>query len=361
MRRFPLVLLCLAFAPVPPALAGSRAAAECAARFHDKLADVRSGPFARIAEAKVVARRGDERLPGHLLVTPTPGRRSGEEAKSLRIATGLARAQGRAAWAGDSDSRWIADRIVTDLSDFLGQSPAPFLCAGTENYVSTMRSYLDRIGSGSSETLHTLADAQTKRARRSLAEAHAAMRPVPAPRFAPAIRPADRETLPIALDLRPSVSVADRRKDLDPMTTQGLAQAPYGPLIDPDLPPKSRDAVALESETDRLAAVAALLEAAEARGFLAPSASSDRPDARHALAASRPVLAALADAGSRLDTGLSSDDPLVPRMLRAALSDIEVLDYIAHAREEGPDPLLAAIEATLEAILSVHAEAERGA
>ncbi|SMC87748.1 hypothetical protein SAMN06297251_11127 [Fulvimarina manganoxydans] len=360
MPRFPLVFLCFAFALVPPALAGSRSASECAARFHEKLADVRSGPFAKIAEARALARRGDERLPGRLVLTPASGRRSGEEAKSLRIATGLARARGRASWAGDSDSRWIADRIVTDLSDFLGQAPAPYLCAGTENYVSTMRSYLDRIGSGSSETLTALTDAQTTRTRRSLAEAYAAMRPVPLPHFAPSVRPADVQSVPIALDLRPSLTVGERRDGLDPMTTQGLAKAPYGPAIDPDLPPKSRDVVALASEGERLTAIAALLGRAEARGFLASPASANRTETERALAELRPVLGALRVAETRLEASGRMGDPLVAPALRAALSDIEVLDYLAHAAEEGPDPLLAAIEATLQAIMTAHESAERG-
>ncbi len=329
----------------------------CVSRYHAALVTIRQSDYPKIKAARTIAFKGDDSLPGSLIFAPPSRPRDPEEMAALRQAVAQARARGRAAWLASSDKRWIADRIVTELGEYLTQDESPYLCGGVPDYLATVRDFAHRIASAPAEPAEHLT-IQREVARRAIRQAYAAMQPVPAPHFAPTARGGD----PIA-ELRPSKGAERMSAFLTP-AAYSTKKRVYGPVIDPDLPPLAMAKVTpLVSDRDRLAALDDLTEAAETGGFTTPPKRAvaatgsvgekrDAPQTR-----TRPVLARLA-ALKPLVVGKQATigDPLVRRVLLAAFAEIEALDYLAH-RPAGGDPMLATIEATLGAIEAAHTKA----
>lgn len=338
------------------AYGGESAAARCAEEFHTLLKGEPSKAFAAIKPLRDVARGGDERLPGRLLFGPSGERRTGDEVQALRVSTALAKGQGRPAWVSSANSRWIVDRVITDLTDFMGQGPSPYLCGGVENYVATLRKYVDQVSVGGGRSLEDVRAAQAKRTRNSIDRAHVTMRPVPAPRYAPELRP----IAVIASPLKSHPSFTLRRGFDDTnlmlpisMKKQISQEKPvYGPRIDPGLPIRSDRAIPLDTDQNRLDAVEALVEAAVEGGFLKKTDVAVVDVQPETAAAYRPVLSRLENLRPMLiGTDVRIDDRWTRKSLSAALSEIEILDYLAHADTEAADPLISAINAMFAAVL----------
>lgn len=341
----------------PPTAEASADPSACVGRYHAALVAIGQSNYLTIKTARTIAFKGDDSLPGSLIFTPPSRPRASDEMAALRQATAQARSRGRAAWLASSDKRWIADRIVTELGEYLTQDESPFLCGGVPDYLATVRSFASRIASEPGAPAEHLT-IQREVVRRAIRQAYAAMLPVPVPRFAPTARGGD----PIA-ELRPSKGAERMTAFLTP-AAHSTRKRVYGPVIDPDLPPLAMtEMTPLASDRDRLAALDGLVAAAQAGGFTTPpkrnvavtGSVGEKRDASETRA--RPVLARLAALKS-LVVGKQAaiGDPLVRRVLLAAFAEIEALDYLAH-RPAGGDPMLAAIEATLDAIEAAHAKA----
>ncbi|MEN3792163.1 hypothetical protein [Fulvimarina sp. MAC3] len=318
--------------------------------------------FSTIGSLRDVVRGGDERLPGRLVFAVSGQRRGGDEVQALRIANKLAKSKGRPTWVSSANSRWIVDRVITDLTDFMEQGPSPYLCGGVENYIATLRTYVDQVSTGGGRSLEEVREAQADRARKAIEPARIAMRPVPAPRYAPDFRPIAVIASP--LETHPSFALRRGFDGLDLMLPvsskmrEALDKPVYGPQIDPGLPLKSELRIALDTDANRLAAIDGLLAAAVEGGFLNSgdlALVSTEPAGTETY---RPVLRRLAGLRQVL-TGQDARiaDALARRSLVEALSEIEILDYLAHAGEENAEPLIAAIETTFTAILEARRQA----
>ncbi|MEC5291105.1 hypothetical protein VSX64_11140 [Aurantimonas sp. C2-6-R+9] len=341
----------------PPTAEASADPSACVGRYHAALVAIGQSEYPKIKAARTIAFKGDDNLAGALIFAPLSRPRNSDEMAALRQATAQARARGRATWLASSDKRWIADRIVTELGEYLTQDESPYLCGGVPDYLATVRSYASRVASVPAEPAESLT-IQREAARRAIRQAYAAMLPVPVPRFAPTARGDD-----LIAGLRPSKGAERMAAFLTP-AAHSIRKRVYGPEIDPDLPPLAMAEVTpLASDRDRLAALDGLVAAARAGGFTSPpkrdvaatGSVGEKRDAEDAHA--RPVLARLAALKS-LVVGKQAaiGDPLVRRALLAAFAEIEALDYLAH-RPTGGDPMLAAIEATLSEIEAAHAKA----
>jgi len=336
---------------------------DCAVRYHAALGTIRADAFAAIKPARTIAFKGDETLPEGPIFRPLGKQADRAEAKALAEAAAIARNRGRANWVGSANDRWIADRIVSDLGEYVSQDLSPYLCGGVPEYLATLKSYMDRIATSPSKAAEHLT-VQFDATAASIRSAMIAMGPVPLPRFAPPLR-----NHPLVFDLRRSKGIER------PASTEA-----FGPQFDPALPPLAMAEArppALASDDDRLAILDRLVDTARTNGFLgsdsvvatkavehAPvsetpakidpgtTGSIDRP------ATVRPVLARLA-ALKPLVVGQSAliSDALVRRALTDAFADIEALDHLAHRPSGGYDPMLAAIAATMDAIALAHADA----
>ncbi|HDZ72726.1 MAG TPA: hypothetical protein ENH55_08080 [Aurantimonas coralicida] len=341
----------------PPTAEASADPSACVGRYHASLIAIGQSEYPKIKTARTIAFKGDDSLPGSLIFAPPSQPRDSDEMAALRQATAQARARGRAAWLASADKRWIADRIVTELGEYLTQDESPYLCGGVPDYLATVRSFADRIASAPAEPAEHLT-VQREVVRRAIRQAFAAMQPVPAPRFAPPERGSD-----LFAGLRPSKDAGRMTAFLTP-AAHSTRKRVYGPVIDPDLPPLAMAEVTpLASDRNRLAALDGLVAAARAGGFATPpkgevAVTGSVGETRRALeTGTRPVLVRLAALKS-LVVGKQAaiGDPLVRRVLLPAFAEIEALDYLAH-RPAGGDPMLAAIEATLDAIEAAHAKA----
>ena len=354
------LMLSAAAHAAPAADAGAGDRPNCATRYHSALQTIQTGAFAAIKPARAIAFKGDDSLPDGPIFRAS-ARRGSAEAKALAEAAGIARNRGRASWVGSANDRWIADRIVTDLGEYVSQGPSPYLCSGVANYLETLKSYMDRIATSPAKAAGHRA-VQTAATQDSIRAALVAMGPVPTPRFAPPLR-----GHPLVFDLRQS-------KGLE-RSAQTVA---FGPHFDPALPPLAMAETArpaLEIDADRLAVLDMLIDTARTNGFLAgPSTVAEtaaepvagaRPKADPATTgaiggerAKRPVLARL-EALQPLVVGRSAEigDALVRSALTEAFADIEALDHLAHRPRGGYDPMLAAIAATMDAITTAHGEA----
>ncbi|MDY8107721.1 hypothetical protein U0C82_00980 [Fulvimarina sp. 2208YS6-2-32] len=355
------LLFTVCFAPSTVS-AENASPAECATRFHAALKGEPRRAFDAIKALRAIAREGDERLPGKLVMSPPRVRRDGDEMRALRASVDLAKAQGRPSWTASADGRWIVDRTIADLTDFIDQGPAPFLCGGVENFVSVLGAYLDRVSAGGGRSLGELADAQAVRTRRSIAEAGAVMRPVPKPRYAPDLRPialvGPVEGLNPAIELRRGYDSMGAGRAMMMAVSQVGPSVSYGPRIDPGLPMKVETQIPLASEAERLAAIDTLLSRASDAGYLPKAAAVPARTDPAVAGAFRPVLTRLATLAPTLEgPGSPVADQLVRRHLLAALSDLEILDYLSAAERGDADPLLAAISGTFNAILDARRKA----
>ncbi|MEF2552337.1 hypothetical protein VQ042_13350 [Aurantimonas sp. A2-1-M11] len=352
-------MLATAAAAAPDAVADDQS--DCPTRYQAALQTVRTGAFAAIKPARSIAFKGDESLPDGLIFRASATRGGTAEAKALAEAATIARDRGRATWIGSANDRWIADRIVTDLGEYVSQDVSPYLCGGVAEYLSTLQSYMDRIATSPSKAAGHHA-VQTDATADAIRAAVMAMRPVPAPRFAPTLR-----VTPLVFDLRQSKGL-----EREPQTVA------YGPQFDPALPPLAMTAtpiLALDSDDHRLAALEMLVGAARSNGFLgekdliaaeplaagphAPAeADPETTSVIDASATPRPVLGRLT-ALKPLVVGQSAPirDSLVRRALADAFAHVEALDHLAHRPRGGYDPMLAAIAATMDAITAAHTAA----
>ncbi|UIJ71310.1 hypothetical protein [Aurantimonas sp. HBX-1] len=335
-----------------PAVAAEPA---CPARYHAALSAIEADEYAALKAARSVAFRGDDAMPGRFLFTPPAMPRSREEMAALKEANGLARGHGRPAWRASADLSWLADRVTTELGDYLSQDQTPFLCDGVADYLGLLREQVARVGGDAAEG-DRLVSVQTAAARQAIRAAVAAARPAPLPRFAPPLR----SLLLSIVDFRPARGL-ERSATLDPMPTHSTEKDFQGPRIDPDLPPLAMVApLPLATDADRLAAVDRLIDIAERRKLLASGPGEATANTAQAPgdSASRPVLTRLAALQPALAAakGPAIEAP-TRRALLAALSAIEALDYLAHRPAPGEDPMLAAIERTFAAIEAAHAAA----
>ncbi|EAU40634.1 hypothetical protein FP2506_02869 [Fulvimarina pelagi HTCC2506] len=329
----------------------------CAEILYEELQGKPAEAFAAIKPLRDVAKGGDERLPGQFIIDPPSERRQGNARDAIRIAADLAKGQGRPSWVSSANSRWIIDRLVTDLSDFMGQDLSPYLCGGVESYVVTLRGYLDQVSTGSGRSLEEIKEAQIERTRGTIEAAHTVMRPVPTPRYAPDLRPI--AVIEVPSERYHGFALRRGRDDIRLVlpAAQNARSTVYGPRIDPDLPLKQKVERALDSDEARFKAIDDLLAAAVAGGFV-NEVSAIKRASNATEPFMPPVLAKLAEANQILtDDEVRISDALTRGRLAAALSDIEILDYVARAADEEADPLVAQIEATFDAIL----EARRAA
>jgi hypothetical protein len=324
-------------------------AESCAADYHARLGAIRDREFETLKAAASTIGDVDPSLPGRLIFTRERG---GDEAVQRARSAGntLARRQGRTSFARDANTRWIAERIREDLGDYLRQKPTPYLCGGTAAYLKVLRDYAAQGAPSPARVAEDLSVQRTTTVR-SIEAVYAAMRPAPVPRFAPADRPGllAIEGLRMALDtnLREATSANVRVASREGDTRVSEGQ------IDPDLPPLTQmPGRRLDSESDIVRALEVLVRRTLREGHLAPIEATD-VDVRET---PRPVLARLA----ALDRHLKAHpigDPLVRPRFTAALSDLELLDYLQAAENGTADPMSGALHATMDAIEAARAEA----
>ena len=276
-----------------PAPSANSADAACgASKYHAALSEIRASRYPAVKAAREDAGAPDASLPGRLIFNPAAVPRGGEARRALAAANQLARSGNRPAWMASNDSRWIIKEVSNELGRYLAQDETEFLCGGVPDYLKTMRSYLARAG-GDPAALDALKTAQAGIASSSVLATLDALRPVPLPTPAPAIR-----SMPASAGLRPAVGLATRgtaaeqpaaappagaagnasisdqpQPALDAQPTGGTTPATTtdasSPVEDPDLPPLTEpQPVALATDAERLAALDALVEAARASGAL---------------------------------------------------------------------------------------------
>ncbi|KQT87933.1 hypothetical protein [Aurantimonas sp. Leaf443] len=308
-------------------------AADCPARYQPKLQAIAEGPYAALKAAKpALAGASDGRL-GAFIFPPQSTRRTTQEVNALRAAGTLVRMQGGGNWMANPESRWIVEQIRTDLGEYLSQPASPYLCGGVAGYVDQLRTYRDRVAV-SPRRFAALAGVQEAAARRSLT---AALDAVSLFRDGPA---AGLRTGDAAAPAAPAGAAA-------PGPTAAIAPA------------------SLLDEEARLVALDTLVRAAAGAGLLpgdlaGPSTSGAVPPAGATPVAGvpRPVLGRLAGLRQPILTGLKSPQTQgARRALMIAFSDVEMLDHLAQREDGAPDPVLAAIDETLDAILRAHDEA----
>ncbi|NDV86126.1 hypothetical protein GTW51_05360 [Aurantimonas aggregata] len=330
----------------------SAAEPSCSGRFHAALSSIEAEEYAALKAAQTIAFKGDGAMPGAFVFAPPSMPRSREEMAALKEANSLARGRGRPAWLASADSRWLADRVTSELGDYLSQEETPFLCGGVVDYLALLRAQIARVGGGATDG-EALVTVQAKATRQAIRAAEAAARPAPSPRYAPPYR----NLLLSIVDFRPSRGL-ERDPAIDPMQTNTTFKDFQGPRIDPDLPPLAMVApIPLATDADRLAAIDRLIAIAAARDLVASLTEEDMGDAEEEADApeQRPVLARLAALQPAFAaTTVPASEAPTRRALLAALSAIEALDYLAHRPAPGGDPMLAAIERTFTAIESAH-------
>ncbi|BDA83548.1 hypothetical protein Sa4125_10900 [Aureimonas sp. SA4125] len=326
---------------------------DCVGRYQAALRRIKETEFAALAGSKrpsssaraETGPAGDLSLPGMTIFTPKPASRSRAEMAALAAASSLAKSRGRP--IPSADARWVAERLRTDLSDYLSQKPTPYLCNGVPQYVMTLRKFATRAGNDPAR-LQSLLATQSNAALNSIDAAFAAMKPVAAPRFAPVDRPSallDQAPTGAIPGLRPSAGLS--RADTTPNPGAGTGAS------DPDLPPlKASIPRVLAESDDRAAAVDDLLSAARSAGFLAPVADESLPAVTEP-APTEPVLSRLfaARAALRAPSPTPGGDG-IRLALASAFADIEALDYLQRAAGEKGDPQSRAADAVFDAILA---------
>ncbi len=356
IRPLPLLGLAVLIGLAGPALAQEPAAGagveSCAADYHSRLSEIAGRELVAYREAGTAIGAVDPTLPGRpIFAAPRRPDLSPEASRAVEAGQRLVRAQGRTSFARDANTRWIAERIREDLTDYLRQKPSPFLCAGMAPYVSTLKDY---AAQGSPDPARVNEDLAAQRilASASLDAAFRAMRTPPLPRFAPA----DRPTGP-AEGLRLALDASFREPKAEPSPTRfadrGVRSQISSSQTDPDLPPLDPAAVrALEGDADVMRALTALLGTAARGGFLAEAGPlrGQAPEAR-------PVLARLASISAHMNRPEGRvADPIVRTSLERALFDLEILDYLRAAENGSGDPLVSAMYGTMGAIETAHAQ-----
>lgn len=339
----------------------------CAAAFHPQLKAIAEGPFQAVraalsAPAKDAA-SASAGASGGMIFPPAARQRAAAEAAALRAA--MAAANGTSATPPrDANARWIAGRLREDLGDFLGQGPSPYLCAGIDEYLATLKRHAARITITPERRERDLMTARAM-ARDSFAVALQALRPVPVPTFAPEVRPeiaASGESLRTSIAMGepelvgPSMLVANRAP-----TETRISE---GGGIDPDLPPLEDTAeLRFESEAEIETALSDLRSRIEhalmaetteidatTTGSVAAPVGPMRP------ASEKTVLARLAEMKPLLEPrGAFQSDARTRAEILAALTDLEAVERLMLASAEPQDPLGAAFAATFEAIETAHA------
>lgn len=332
-------------------MANERSGQDCAGDYHARLSTIAQTQLPEYRAASSAIGAVDPALPGRLIFA---GQRRGDlepqARRALDTGTALARRQGRASFARDANTRWIAERIREDLTDYLRQEPTPFLCAGVSAYLTTLQTFAAQ-GTLDPQRLSQDIEVQAALAARSLERALQSLRPAPLPRFAPSDRlsgpPIDGMRMAVEMGLRePAETQEPTRLAERPATTQ-ISQS----RIDPDLPPLDKARV-LASPGDSLRAITALTTATQGAGFM----SQAMPYA--AKPSARPVLARLTDLRRHLDRPAGAiADPIVRPAVEQALADIEVLDYLQAATGDSADPLTRAMFGTMAAIETAHEQA----
>lgn len=345
------LLLCTA-APAFAQQAPAARAQSCAADYHARLSEIASRELVAYREAGTAIGAVDAALPGRpIFAAPRRPDIGPESRRAVEAATRLARAQGRTSFARDANTRWIAERIREDLTDYLRQKPSPFLCAGLQPYLARLKDYAAQ-GAPAPERLREDFAAQRTLASASLDAAFRAMRTPPLPRFAPADRPTGpAEGLRLALD----ASFREAKDEPAPtrFADRGVRSQISASRTDPDLPPLLPQAQRpLDDEADTMRALTALFGTAVRGGFLA-----EAPPMTGAEPAGRPVLARLAAISAHLDRPEGRiADPIVRPAIEQALFDLEMLDYLRVADGGSGDPLTSAMYGTMAAIETAHAE-----
>lgn len=334
---------------------GARSAQTCAADYHARLAEIAQTQLPAYRAASTAIGAVDPALPGRLIFAAQ--RRPDLEAQARRAldaGTALARRQGRTGFARDANTRWIAERIREDLTDFLRQKPTPFLCAGLAPYLSTLRGFAAQ-GAPVPERVAENRDAQRDAASRSLDLAFQAMRPAPLPRFAPADRPSAPPIDGLRIAVEMGLREPEAREAPTRLAERGALSRISESQTDPDLPPLAKaHERALASPADTMRAITALMATAQRGGFV----NEAGPRRGGAADAARPVLARLQALRAHMDTPAGRiADPIVRPAIEQALSDLEVLDYLQAADGEAADPLISAMFGTMAAIEAAHAAA----
>ena len=331
-----------------------KTATDCVDRYQAALQRIKSNEFAALSATRSSTAQGDKSLPGTLIFTPKASPRSRSEMSALSTAATLARSRGRP--TASADAAWVAQRLSSDLSDYLGQKATPYLCSGVPQYIATLRRFGERTGNGP-QRLQSLFEAQTDATRRSVEAAFTAMKPVPAPNFAPDDRPSgDLDAVPTGTisGLRPAVGMTRAATLNKPIASAPVSENAAG---DPDLPPlKPSPPRALATPADRAATVDHLLASARSAGMLAPlDAGITEPDI--STPTEHPVLMRLERARATLRADPADDGSQSVRLsLASAFADIEALDYLDRATGEKGDPQTLAVNAVFEAILAAQAK-----
>lgn len=312
--------------------------------YHLALQSVRADAFKRLADIDVKAMLGtapgDARLPGRLSIGDRPGKADAPLAKARRLAGQLAAQRGARSLPATASNRWVAERVRTDLSDYLSQGPSPYLCSGLDNYLGTLRSYTDQLAV--TDLRLDEAEAFLAQSARDNAEAALdAMLPPPAPRYAPADRPGLQIAGPGGL---PSIDAEEEQGDGPGLLTRGV-QCGHTASTGDFGPAARRPPMALETRGELERAARRLVFAARRGGFI----DLDRRAATQA-----PGRGAATYVAAVAPTLSSVTDPLVRPALVNALADIEALDVVMAARGGGEDPVAAALDETMNAIRAAH-------
>lgn len=329
---------------------GSAAKAGPSDDYHAALQTVKANAFQRLADIDVRAMlgtaTGDPLLPGRLAIADIRGKADAPLAKARRLAGQLAAQRGARSLPATASNRWVAERVRTDLSDYLSQGPSPYLCSGLDNYLGTLRSYTDQLA----VTDLRLDEAEAFLAQSARDNAQAAldaMMPPPAPRYAPADRPGMQIAGPGGL---PSIDAEEEQGDGTGLLTLVASGAATSSSAVDHGTAMRRPPMALETRGELERAARRLVFAARRGGFidLDRQAAAKTPGRGAA-----PYIAAVAPALPFVT------DPLVRPALIDALADLEALDVVMAARTGGQDPVASALDDTMNAIRTAHDQACR--
>ncbi len=332
-----------------PALAGE----PCGSSYPAELASIRNGTFKTLEALDIRAELGRaarlESVSAGGLAMPTPAGNAGAEVgRARRLAAQLAMSGGSRSLPATAANRWVAERVRTDLADYLGQKPTPYLCAGLTNYLGTLRAEAGRLAVSDSRLDAAIATL-TQVVEEEMAATLAALRPVPAPRFAPQDRPGTLLAGPRSL---PDIDgqVMEEQGDAGMLTR--VAYRPSETMNDATVFAPQPDTIHLDSRAAVERAARRLVFAARRGHVLSMprSVAAAMPGwgASHYISIVAPSLAGP-------QAGLT--DPLAAPALRAALADIEALDVLLAARDGGMDPVASALEETMSSIEAAHARA----
>lgn len=322
---------------------------DCAAAFHDRLAQIRGERMAELDAAYAAAKNQKSVMPGKMIFNAKRHSRKTSEGKLTRRAITNASIRGRRGVLSNDGLNWLTRQIVANLKTYLSQPLKPFMCTGSSAFLKFISPHIVKvadIGSPQKAPWEEYAEF----ANEELANAWRALPQLATPVWA-VNRPAYTVAREVGSIIRPTIqsgNVGDQQ--------ESTVTSPTGIVDnDPDLPPMEYGTIPIhvDGPEDVRPIIKALIDRATNNGYLQPktletnSSKPDRetkkwpPDAILALIEAKKVLKA------------SNFTPLQrrsPNPLISAFSKLEVFYYLFPDKNDRLVRLATAMQDILDAI-----------